>query len=160
MAGAIVCLSFSCIFHLFNAHSQKVQTLLSRLDYSGIAFLITGSSFPPILYGFTCSPVPKYTYLALICTACMLSFVVTLIPSADKPQYRRLRGFLFIIVGLFAGVPALHAAASNDPTILVHFFYVAMGGVVYISGALLYVARIPERCAPGRFDYFVLTRHG
>ncbi len=155
MSCAIICLLFSSTFHLFCAYSLKVQTWLSRFDYSGIAILISGTTFPMILYGFTCTPVIKYTYLALISVTCLTAFVVMLMPSADKPRYRKLRGFLFIIVGLLAGIPSAHAAVSNDPDVLVHLFYWAMGGVVYISGALLYVARIPERCAPGKFDFFV-----
>ena len=155
MSCAIACLLLSSTFHLFSAYSLKVQAFLSRLDYSGIAILITGSTFPPILYGFACSPVIKYTYLTLISTFCTVAFVVTLLPDQDKPQRRKLRGILFIIVGLLAGVPAVHAAVSKDPDILMKLFYWMLGGVVYVSGALLYVARIPERCAPGKFDFFV-----
>jgi len=155
MSGAIICLLCSASFHLLSAYSLKISALFSRFDYSGIAILITGSTFPPIIYGFACSPAIKYTYLSLISTFCTLAFIVTLMPNSDKPQYRRLRGFLFIIVGLLAGIPAIHAGVSNDPDILVKLFYWVLGGAVYVSGALMYVARIPERIFPGKFDYFV-----
>ena len=156
MSCAITCLLLSATYHLLSAYSSLIQAFFSRLDYSGIAILITGSAFPPIIYGFACSPGIKYTYLSLISSFCALAFIVTLLPNTDKPQYRRLRGILFIAVGLLAGAPAIHSAISNDPNILVKLFYWAMGGIVYVSGALLYVARIPERCAPGKFDFFVL----
>ncbi|MDR3548269.1 MAG: hemolysin III family protein [Candidatus Pacebacteria bacterium] len=29
------------------------------------------------------------------------------------------------------------------------------GALIYLFGAVLYIARIPERFAPGRFDFFV-----
>ena len=155
MCCAIVCFGFSSSFHLMTAHSEWSLKLFSRLDYSGISILIAGSSFPPILYGYDCCPTIKYVYLSLIIFFCSTSFVVTLLPNSDQPKYRRLRGILFIIVGLLAGAPAIHAAITNNPNILVKSFYWIMGGIVYISGALLYVARIPERFLPGKFDYFV-----
>jgi channel protein (hemolysin III family) len=155
MACALTCLMFSTMFHLWYVKSRVAQRLLSRFDYSGIAILITGSTFPLIEYGFACTPYLKYTYLSVISTFCAVALVVTMLPNSDKPNYRRLRGILFIVVGLLAGIPAAHAAASTDPDILVRLFYWALGGVVYVGGALLYVARIPERCAPGRFDFFV-----
>ena len=113
MAGAIICLLFSTIFHLFCAVSAKVYTVLARLDYSGISLLILGSTFPPIVYGFACFTWVKLAYLALMTTFCTLAFVATLLPSADMPEYRKLRGILFIIVGLSAGASPFHAAISG-----------------------------------------------
>ena len=159
MACAMTCLLFSTMFHLWFVKSQRIQSLLSRFDYSGIAILITGSTFPLIEYGFACYPYLKYMYLSVISTLCIIALVITFMPNSDKPNYRRLRGIMFIVVGLLAGAPAGHSAIAQDPEILVHLFYWALGGVAYVSGALLYVARIPERCAPGRFDYFVFLLH-
>lgn len=153
---AIACLLLSSTFHLFCAHSAKMSVYLSRFDYSGIAILICGSTFPPIVYGFACSPGIKLMYIILISTFCIFAFAVTLMPNSDQPNYRKLRGFLFIIVGLTAGIIPFHAALTNDPNVLVKLFYWALGGIVYVSGALLYIARIPERCCPGLFDYFVI----
>eukprot|EP00826_Nyctotherus_ovalis_P013037 TRINITY_DN1348_c0_g1_i21.p1 TRINITY_DN1348_c0_g1~~TRINITY_DN1348_c0_g1_i21.p1 ORF type:complete len:102 (-),score=2.64 TRINITY_DN1348_c0_g1_i21:245-505(-) len=73
-----------------------------------------------------------------------------------RDRYRRMRGFLFIFVGLFAGVPAVHAAIASDPNVIISIGYWAVGGAVYIAGALIYVARIPERLSPGTFDFIVL----
>eukprot|EP00826_Nyctotherus_ovalis_P055960 TRINITY_DN7487_c0_g1_i12.p1 TRINITY_DN7487_c0_g1~~TRINITY_DN7487_c0_g1_i12.p1 ORF type:complete len:166 (-),score=7.92 TRINITY_DN7487_c0_g1_i12:276-773(-) len=157
MACAITCFMFSSTFHLFTAHSSRSVTFFSKLDYGGISILIAGSTFPLIQYAFACYTTIRYIYVSLISLFCTVSFIVTMLPNADMPKYRRLRGILFIIVGLLAGVPALHAAITNDPNIMVNFYYWALGGIVYITGALIYVARIPERCAPGKFDYFVLA---
>jgi adiponectin receptor len=155
MAGAILCLLFSTTYHLFNVYNEKFQTFLSRLDYGGISFLIAGSAFPPVIYGFACNPLPKIFYSTIISTTCLTAFILTLMPGADLPKYRRMRGFLFIFVGLFAGVPVIHTSASNDPNILLYGFYFALGGAIYVTGALIYVARIPERFAPGTFDFIV-----
>jgi hypothetical protein len=43
MFSAIICLSFSSFFHLFTCYNKTVNNYLSRLDYGGISFLISGS---------------------------------------------------------------------------------------------------------------------
>ena len=52
--GGILCLSFSATFHLFIAHSEKINNLLNRLDYAGISLLTIGTSYPPNYYLFNC----------------------------------------------------------------------------------------------------------
>lgn len=51
MAGAILCLSMSALFHLFSCHSEPVSHQWNRCDYVGIVFLIAGSFYPAIFYG-------------------------------------------------------------------------------------------------------------
>ena len=35
-----------------------------------------------------------------------------------------------------------------------HLIYWELGGISYISGALMYIRRIPEKFFPGKFDLF------
>ena len=73
--AAMICLSCSALFHLFSNHSQSVYKVFSRLDYSGIAILITGSSIPAYYYGFYCSDAAKYTHMTIsgvLCVACVV----------------------------------------------------------------------------------------
>eukprot|EP00798_Chlamydomonas_sp_ICE-L_P027201 gene27201-2449_t len=37
----------------------------------------------------------------------------------------------------------------------IDFVYVALHGAIYLTGAAIYVARIPEKWKPGRFDIFL-----
>ena len=62
LIGAVACLGFSATFHLFIAHSEKVNNLFNRLDYAGIALLIVGSCYPPNYYLFNCD-IGKYLIL-------------------------------------------------------------------------------------------------
>jgi predicted membrane channel-forming protein YqfA (hemolysin III family) len=41
---------------------------------------------------------------------------------------------------------------TNDYKLKTNVEIFAVGGAVYICGALLYVLRVPERWAPGKFD--------
>ncbi|XP_042168973.1 adiponectin receptor protein 1-like [Oncorhynchus tshawytscha] len=65
--GAILCLSFSWLFHTVYCHSEGVSRVFSKLDYSGIAFLIMGSFVPWLYYSFYCSPNPRLIYLVVVC---------------------------------------------------------------------------------------------
>ena len=69
--GAIICLLCSTLFHVFHNHSKSVSYVFSRLDYSGIALLITGSSVPAYYYGFYCTWVSQYFHISIIVILCV-----------------------------------------------------------------------------------------
>jgi len=52
IVSALICLTCSYTFHLFNAHSHKIKIYVNCLDYVGIDILILGSFYPPIYYLF------------------------------------------------------------------------------------------------------------
>ena len=108
--SAVFCLGASAWFHLFQIHSKKMNSILSRLDYGGISFLIMGSSYPPIFYIFACEPVytTRNWFLGLITTTSSLAFFVTMLPSMSAPKFRPFRGFMFIILGLSAAIPFVY----------------------------------------------------
>ncbi|CAI7993039.1 Adiponectin receptor protein 2 [Geodia barretti] len=132
--AAMICLSFSALFHLFSNHSQSVYKIFSRLDYSGIAILITGSSIPAYYYGFYCSDAAK---------------------SFAAHEYRPLRFTTFVAFGVYGVVPAVHVIAEEGIE-KQHVIDAGKGLLVmaclYIVGAVLYVVRFPERIFPGKFN--------
>ena len=83
------------------------------------------------------------------------TFILIFTPKFNTPTYRPLRGFTFIALGICAGITIVHSSLFNDgsnPESDVRFWIA--GGVLYIGGALLYVARFPERAFPGVFCIF------
>ena len=48
--------------------------------------------------------------MAIISTFSLIVFIVTLIPEFNSPEYRRLRGSLFLILGISTSIPILHLA--------------------------------------------------
>lgn len=56
IASAMFCLICSSVYHLYSAHSLKLNRRMSYLDYAGISFLIAGSMYPPVYYTFYCHP--------------------------------------------------------------------------------------------------------
>ena len=54
LSAAIVCFGFSTSFHWFSIFSKNLYSILCRLDYAGITFLIPGSCYPPYFYFYYC----------------------------------------------------------------------------------------------------------
>ena len=76
-------------------------------------------------------------------------------PSYQSRQYRLFRLSVFILTGLSAFAPILHASRLfpleqlNKQSGLPYYY--AEGGIILI-GALIYGTRFPEKLYPGRFD--------
>ena len=91
--------------------------------------------------------------MSLLGVACFCCFIVTLIPQFDKPQYQKVRGIMYIILGISTASMFIMFAFMH-PYITPHSGLIyALGGYIYIQGAVIYMIRCPERCAPGKFDF-------
>jgi channel protein (hemolysin III family) len=149
LSTAIVCLSLSATFHLFQTHSKTVNTITSRLDYAGISILIAGSCYPPYFYFFQCETFIRNAYLTFISVFAISVFLYSLTSDFHLPERRTLRGSLFLALGLSAAIPIFHliffrsTVRGFDTMPRLTFWYI--GGISYVSGALMYIKRIPER---------------
>ncbi|KAJ2156626.1 hypothetical protein IW143_002950 [Coemansia sp. RSA 520] len=158
LCGAVGCMGLSALFHTVTCHSPGVQRAYNKCDYVGIVCLIVGSCVPIFCYMFYCHPKLKAAYLALIFGLGALTVVVVVAPRFGTSDFRPLRAATFVALGMSGVVPVVHAL------ILFGWDYVAnavqlphtllMGGT-YITGAVIYGARVPERWWPGRFDYWL-----
>jgi len=155
--SAILCFLFSACFHSIGTLNEKLHDILNRFDYGGISILISGSCFPPYYYFFYYSKTFRYFYLILISVFGLGTFLYSLTDDFNKPKRRTLRGVIFLIFGLCTGIPILHMAFFGDsidgydPGIKLYNWY--FGGICYVTGAILYIIRFPEKLYPGKFDY-------
>jgi len=157
LVSAVFCLFSSAFFHTFNVHSKEVCLRCNAIDYAGIVVLIVGSFFPCIYYGFYCDPHLQTIYLLLIVHAGAGAAFIVLDPEYTKPTHRGARTKVFIALGLSAVIPVSHALIGHGYRKLLHemgFAWLLLSAFLYISGAVLYAMRIPERLYPGKFDYF------
>jgi channel protein (hemolysin III family) len=106
--SAITCLSFSTLFHLFNAHSHQVKIWMNSLDYAGITVLILGSFFPPIYYIFFCDELWMIIYLTGVSCLSLVVLIVTFTPNFQEPHFRWFRGVIFLLLGLCGIFPIGH----------------------------------------------------
>lgn len=157
-AGAIICLGFSFTFHTVICHSQFVSKVFSKLDYCGISLLIMGSSVPWLYYSFYCHFQPKLIYLVGICTLGIATIMVSLLDRFAEPAWRSFRAGLFIAFGLSGVVPAVHYGFMEgwfNSVSQKSLGWLSLMAVLYISGAILYAFRFPERFFPGKFDIWL-----
>lgn len=153
--GAILCLTFSWVFHTVFCHSENVNRLFSKLDYCGIALLTVGSFVPFLYYSFFCHPVAHMVYLVSIIILGTSCIVVSLFDKFATPAYRPLRAGLFIALGLTGVIPTIHLVSIVGiyPAMyeygVLHLLTMAF---LYIGGALMYAFRVPESIYPGKFD--------
>ncbi|XP_068314194.1 heptahelical transmembrane protein 2-like [Pyrus communis] len=154
LGGAMGCLVCSSLSHLLACHSKRFNFFFWRLDYVGISLMIVSSFFAPIYYVFSCNPCSCFFYLSSISLLGILVIVTLLSPSLSRPRFRPFRATLFLSMGFSGVIPALHALVIHwgNQHIIVALAYELVMAILYASGAAFYVARIPERWKPGKFD--------
>eukprot|EP00002_Diphylleia_rotans_P002282 TRINITY_DN11451_c0_g1_i1.p1 TRINITY_DN11451_c0_g1~~TRINITY_DN11451_c0_g1_i1.p1 ORF type:complete len:337 (+),score=59.27 TRINITY_DN11451_c0_g1_i1:53-1063(+) len=155
------CLMFSSLYHIVLCHSHDAFRVYSKLDYAGIAFLISGSFYPLVYYWFYCRPHLQFVYLCLISFFGLSATYLALSDKFATREYRTFRAAIFTATGFTGGVPALHFYFFPEDSLDVYihqefpFFYFMIGVVAYLSGAVIYSQRIPERLFVGKFDYWL-----
>lgn len=137
---------------------NKPFCFLCRIDYCGISILTIGSFVPWLYYAFYCESVPKVVYLILIGMLGVSCIVVSMWDKFREPEFRAIRAGMFIALGLSGIIPAIHYSiifggykAFNVGAL----GWLILMAILYIVGASLYAARIPERLFPGKFDIWV-----
>lgn len=154
LGGAMFCLLASSTCHLLCCHSQRLSYIMLRLDYAGIAALISTSFYPPVYYSFMCNPFFCNLYLGFITVLGIATIMFSLLPVFQKPEFRTTRASLFFGMGISGVAPILHKLIlfRHQPEALLTTGYEILMGTFYGVGALIYAKRIPERWRPGKFD--------
>lgn len=154
LGGAMFCLLASSTCHLLSCHSKRLSYIMLRLDYAGIAALISTSFYPPVYYSFMCYPFFCNLYMGFITFLGIATILGSLLPVFDRPEFRTVRASLFFGMGLSGVAPILHKLILfwNQPEALRTTGYEVLMGVLYGLGALVYAMRIPERWIPGKVD--------
>ncbi|XP_073815888.1 adiponectin receptor protein-like [Musca autumnalis] len=153
--GAIICLGFSFTYHTLTCHSIEIGKLFSKLDYCGIALLIMGSFVPWLYYGFYCHNHLKIIYLSIVCVLGCAAIIVSLWDKFSEPKFRPLRAGVFLCFGVSGIIPLVHYGVMEGFSAQISkssLGWFLLMGIFYISGALLYAFRIPERWFPGKCD--------
>ncbi|KAL8497836.1 hypothetical protein ACS0TY_021252 [Phlomoides rotata] len=154
LCGSMFCLLSSSICHLFSCHSHALNSNLLHMDYVGITIMIITSFFPPIYYIFQCTPHWQVIYLSMITLMGICTIITLLSPALSAAKYRSIRAMLFVSLGLFGLLPAVHALVGNwhDPHRNAILGYELGMALSYLTGTVFYVTRVPERWSPGWFD--------
>ncbi|XP_074295270.1 heptahelical transmembrane protein 4-like [Silene latifolia] len=154
LGGAMFCLLASSTCHLLYCHSERLAYVMLRLDYAGIAALISTSFYPLVYYSFMCYPLFRNIYMGFITVLGLATVIGSLFPAFQKPEFRTLRAVLFSGMSMSGVLPILHKQILfwDQPEALHTTGYEVLMGVLYGLGALVYATRVPERWMPGKFD--------
>jgi adiponectin receptor len=141
---ATICLLLSAVFHWLCCCSEEANSTLLKMDFAGIALLITGSYVPGIYYGFHCTPDIQRIHFAL--TGVIFGVGMTTPFMSDK-----VRPYALASLAATGAIPFAHWCLTTPPEFsdeLLHgflwmFFW-------YTTGFVLYASAFPERRWPKR----------
>ena len=150
-----ICLGCSTIFHLYcSVKGDHILSWTCKLDYAGISVLIAGS-YVPVIWYISHLGNWRFVYIGLAFALCLLCTAFTLTDATSAPRWRPIRTLMYICFGAFGLIPTSHAISIfglDHPFVGPIFHRIAVMCCIYVSGALLYLSRIPERFSPGKFD--------
>ncbi|NWU07942.1 PAQR1 protein, partial [Cephalopterus ornatus] len=148
--GAVLCLSFSWLFHTVYCHSEKVSRTFSKANPTGC---------PGVPWGHVSAgmgPRSRITNPAEIpWMRAQGSGRREQPPRARAASDAALGTGVFLGLGLSGVVPTMHFTIAEGfvkATTVGQMGWFFLMAVMYITGAALYAARIPERFFPGKFD--------
>eukprot|EP00835_Amoeboradix_gromovi_P000263 NODE_9_length_47730_cov_0.323718.p14 type:complete len:298 gc:universal NODE_9_length_47730_cov_0.323718:19809-18916(-) len=152
---SIKCFLCSTLFHLHCNQCIKTHNFFACLDYSGISFMVMGSSMIVTYYLYYCSAESQILHLTFIGSLSMVGVVGSFVDYFKK--HPLIRVYVYMATGFSSAIPSLLHVYNNS---LVFPFAGMMGAfglilmtVFYVGGACIYALRVPERYAPGAFDY-------
>ncbi|GAB7335560.1 hypothetical protein MBLNU13_g07898t2 [Cladosporium sp. NU13] len=137
--------SFASLTHL---HNESVN-IYTHLVGAVLAFLAAVYAYEALR--------PRYEQATRqdITTIGAATMVVALFPRFRTPAWRPFRAFMFVAMGLSALFPVIHGVKTFGVAQLerqIGLSWLVTQGLLYILGAGIYAARIPEKLAPGSFD--------
>uniref|UniRef100_A0A8B9TRX6 Adiponectin receptor 1 n=1 Tax=Anas platyrhynchos TaxID=8839 RepID=A0A8B9TRX6_ANAPL len=154
--GAVLCLSFSWLFHTVYCHSEKVsRTFSNAVRGPGLTGQLWDPAVSSLLDVFKNSPLDPIWIETKLKEAKQTRF-----PAEWKcwacPSFCLLSTTgVFLGLGLSGVVPTMHFTIAEGfvkATTVGQMGWFFLMAVMYITGAGLYAARIPERFFPGKFD--------
>ncbi|KAF2725522.1 HlyIII-domain-containing protein [Polychaeton citri CBS 116435] len=153
--AACKCLVCSTMWHAMSSHSdQRVMERFACVDYTGISLLVAASIMTTEYTAFYCEPVSRSFYLT---TTFILGAAGTILPwhpTFNGPDLAWGRVAFFVSLAATGALPVAQLVHERGLDETMYFYAPLMKSVlVYLSGAMLYAAKIPERFCPGFFDY-------
>ncbi|CAG8983915.1 hypothetical protein HYALB_00006882 [Hymenoscyphus albidus] len=147
-------LLFSVFWHTFNSVAD--QCLMERfacVDYIGISLLVTASIISTEYFAFYCEPLSRYLYMGLTAILGGVVLVCTTHPTFNHPNMALVRVAAFVTLGASGFIPAGQLVFTRGVDWVWQFYApITKSILVYLFGAFIYAAKVPERWAPGTFD--------
>ncbi|KAL6032682.1 hypothetical protein STEG23_025046 [Scotinomys teguina] len=161
----------SCCAHTFSSMSPRARHICYFLDYGALSLYSLGCAFPYAAYSMPASWLHGRLHRFFVPTAVFNSFLCTGLscysrfPELESPRFSKvlrtaafLHPFLFDSLPLFYRLQLCWGRAHNcgqEALSSSHGYHL----ICALLTGFLFAAHLPERLAPGRFDYIVLGTH-
>lgn len=155
--SCMACLGCSTVFHLFSCHyNESVCRRLHTLDYFGITCLIIGSFVPTCYLAFACEPELRWMYLAMIGVLGSVGLVGPFYGFWTTPEFHSYKMMIYTCIVGSGVFPIIHVNFIMPPSSSAPFAMgMALELLLYLTGMLIYIFKVPERLFPGRFDVWL-----
>ena len=124
----------STIYHTFNI-SDKINTLLRKIDHAMIFVMISGSYTPVCLIA-----LPKNIGIPLLITVWTITIIGTLFKIFWITCPRWVSSAMYIGMG-WLSVVAIYSIIKNLP--FSAFVWLLVGGIIYTIGGIIYAMKLP-----------------
>jgi len=109
--SAVICYTFSSVYHTFKSLSMDSYKLLLSLDYAGIILVITGSTSSSIHFGYYCYPITKIIYIFFVFATGSLIIGNLVFPDTFKSFVAS--HILYTLYAGFGVLPLIHWTYLN-----------------------------------------------
>jgi len=154
-AAACKCLICSVMWHTMSSIADKC--LLERfacVDYTGISFLVAASILSTEWTAFYCEPVSRTVYMSLTTILGIAGVILPWRESFNRADMAWARVSFFVTLAVTGFAPVLQLNWTRGAAWTFYFYApVTKSLMVYITGAVIYASRVPEKWWPGLFDY-------
>lgn len=154
--AAAECLVCSTIWHTMNSISN--QTLMERfacVDYTGISLLVAASIMTTEYTAFYCEPISRWIYMLTTAAFGIGGVILPWHPTFNRIDMAWARVAFYVTLAATGSFPVAQLIYTRGAWWAVYFYAPIMKSLlVYITGAFMYAAKVPERFCPGWFDYF------
>lgn len=162
----------SCCAHTFSSMSPRVRHICYFLDYGALSLYSLGCAFPYAAYSMPASWLHSRLHQLFVPAAALNSFLCTGLscysrfPELESPGLSKiLRSAAFIYPFLFDNLPLFYRlglcwgrgrSCGQEALSTSHGYHLFCA----LLTGFLFASHLPERLAPGRFDYIGERRPG
>ena len=153
--AACKCLFCSCMWHTFNSIAEKdLMERFACVDYTGISLLVAASIMTTEYTAFYCEPFSRWFWITITATLGIGGVGLAWHPAFNRADMAWARVGFYVTLsctGLFPFFQVVFLRGLN----WAYWFYtpILKSLFVYLTGAVLYAMKIPEKWRPGMFDY-------
>jgi len=155
LLSACCCFGCSAYYHLTFCKNEQTARATAKLDYIGVATLFLGSAYPLISYKFACGEYFvfwRHFFIVVLMISTLICMIVLMFPQFGNNS---LRAGVFVLFACAVLIPVIFLCKHYDPvySLAPNLGLYSLGLLSYTLALVIYLGRIPERFAPGKFDY-------